>query len=170
MPIKFKGKKPAAKKTISRAKKETKGPAYIAVETFEKEYKELLGMQKDFKEEFPEASRALDSILRQEDLVRQAIQDAHSLVQLEKTTIGPFKCSRRWTKACYDSTKFTEIIPEFENGGDCLIDLIEIGLAKVVLESGFTEYAVQNPDVAKSFEDAWKEKTEKTPAVTSPKI
>jgi hypothetical protein len=172
MPIQLRGKGNNIKKGrgVGPTELVEQSPAQEAVARFEKEYKVLLEMKQEFRDEFPEADRALQDILRQEDLVRQSIKDAHPLVQQARETIGPFKCVPKWTTPGYDDKDFNKLVVEFENGGDILIDLMRAGVAMVSLDKKATEHFAQNPELAEAFKAAWREKQEKTAAVTDPKI
>ena len=169
MPIQLrgKGKKRAGK---SKAEEPAKSPAHEAVARFEKEYKVLLEMRQEFRDEFPEADQALQDILRQEDMVRQTIKDAHSLVQQARETIGPFKCVPKWSAPGYNNKEFNRLVIEFDDGGDIIMDLVKAGVASVSLDKSATEHFAQNPELADAFKEAWEDKKEKTAAVTDPKI
>jgi len=145
--------------------------AQQAVEQFEQEYKILLEMRDDYRKSFPEAYSAQQELLRQEDIVREAIKTAHPLVQQAKQTIGDFECQRKWAQAGYDEKKFMEIIDQLPEGGELIKELLSAGVVKAIsLDKKAVEWFAQNPDAAQVVTDAWRDKHEKTAAVTCPKI
>jgi hypothetical protein len=148
-----------------------KQEAERAVARFEESYGELTEMRQDFQQRFPEAHVAMQSILRQEDTVRENIKTAHSLVQAVKESIGPFSCVRKWSSAGYDDSVLTVILRQLENRADIMQGLLDNGIVdRVVLSDKATAFFAQNPEYARLIQPAWRDKIEKTAAVTDPKI
>lgn len=183
MTLRFKKPGTKKKKAVGKAKAEktstdpTVSDAEKAVEIYEESYGLLEEMREAFAEDYPEANKALESIKLQEDDVREAIKTAHYKVQAAKTTIGPFKCQRKFSAAGYSQDKFTKICSELEDPS-VIVELISAGAIKAIVPDNGTRksagravtFIAQHPDLADVFLDAWVDEAEKTPAVTDPKI
>lgn len=144
--------------------------AQSAVDRYEDELQQLTAMKKEFRETYRDAHHALMDIQRQHDLVQEAIQEAHPLVQKAKQSFGEFKCVRKWNTAGYGENEFTELIGDHKNGGKILVEMIKAGVVKKIsLDKAATAFFAQRPEYAKAFSTAWHDKSEKTAAVTTPK-
>jgi hypothetical protein len=147
--------------------------AEAAVITYEGERQLLEEMQEAFTQDFPDAHAALMAIKKQEDIVLEAINKAHPLVQAAKETIGDFKCTRKFAAASYDPVEVTKLLSTDEEQRSSIVDaLFEAGVVKKIElhKDAMTSFTAQHPDYAEYFQVAWKEKTEKTAAVTTPKL
>jgi hypothetical protein len=175
------------KPKISRGKKKVgksrpkKSPALVAaekaVQKFEEVYGELQAMRETFAMKFPKAQKALDDIHMQEDVVKDAMADAHAAVQGSKVTVGQFTLKRRFSAGGYDPEVFTEICSALEDPST-ILELLTNKVIKAIIPDNGTRKAAgkavtflaQNPDLAELFLPAWVDEKENTPAVTDPKI
>lgn len=143
-----------------------------AVQTFLDEAERLNQMNDDFRQSFPDAYAALQEIKQQEDVVQEAIARAHPLVQQAKQDIGPFVCQRKFKKAHYDDKEFLNLTAELDDAdAQLLLTMVKEGhVKKISLNDSVNGFFAQNPDVAKHYQEAWRERAEMTPAVTVPKV
>lgn len=143
-----------------------------AVKKFEDERDLLVQMQQNFQENFPDAWIALQDIRTQEDVVSEAIAFAHPLVQAAKQSVGEFDCQRKWKQAHYDDKEFVGLIVALDDDeAQVILDLFKGGYIKSIkLDKSATAYFATHQEESKHFQEAWKKKTEQTPAVTTPKI
>lgn len=171
-------KKPVGKsKTNSKPKNTALSTAREAVEKYESEYAELQEMKTDWAGRHPDAAKELMGIRMQEDLVNEAVKEAHVAVQQAKESVGPFKCSRRWAAAGYNKDDFTKICGSLDDPS-VIIQLIAEGVIKAIVPDNGTRssagkavtFLAQHPELAELFLSAWEDEVEKTPAVTDPKI
>jgi len=159
------------KATAVPEKVAAKDDAIKAVKRYEKARDILFEMKKEFETNYSEAHQFLQSILQQEDIVRELIKTAHPLVQAAKESIGDFTCQRKWATAGYDEEKLTSLLKELDNGAEVIQGLLSEGvIEKIVLSDSAIPYFARHPEIAKAFENAWQDKKEKTAAVTCPKL
>lgn len=145
--------------------------AQEAVDQYENEFSVLEEMRESFKEEFPEALAALESLARQEDVVQAKIASAIDLVRAAGETVGDFQCQVKYSTAKYDDVEVTNIVGALENGGDIVQSLVQAGaVKKIVLDKKATSFFATHPTEAQLFQPAWKDRAPMTPAVTAPKI
>jgi len=142
-----------------------------AVAAYERELSVLEEMRESFKTEFPDAFEALQSIMRQEDVVAEKVKEAHSLVQQSKETVGDFKLQRKFKAARYDDEAVTRLVGEDEKAARVLPELIKAGaVKKISLDNQATNFFATHPAEAELFKTAWRDRQEMTPAVTDPKF
>jgi len=161
-------------KPKSRVKEETPGHALAekAVEEFENQRRVLSEMKEDWAANFPEANEAYQDILRQEDVVMEALSAAKVLVAEIKTSIGEFKATRKFEKPHYDKKEVKNILASLENKVAILEDLFESGIVSSVefdREASLAWFA-QRPSYSEIFKPAFTEENEKSCAVSVPKI
>jgi hypothetical protein len=143
-----------------------------AVEEFENQRRMLSEMKEDWASNFPEANEAYQDILQQEDLVVETIAAAKVLVAEVKTSVGEFKATRKFEKPHYDSKELKNILASLEDRATVLEDLFDSGIISSIelnREASIAWFA-QRPTYSDTFESAFKEKNEKTCAVSVPKI
>jgi hypothetical protein len=146
--------------------------AQTAVEEYEIQRRVLDEMREDWESNFPEASLARNSVLQQEDLVREAIAKAHALVAIAKKTVGDFVATPKWSKPHYDEAEVTRILSSLSNRLEVFEKMIDSGIVDAISlkkEAALAWFA-QHPDLANSFQSAFKDREEKTCAVSTPKI
>lgn len=146
--------------------------ARLAVQAFTEQYELMMQMRREWEQSFPDAKLALDDVLMQQDVVKDAIQKAKPLVAAAKMTIGDFIAQRKWEKPHYDEEKLTGILASLENGGEVFAVLLQNGLVKSVVlqKEAAIAWLAQNPEYGAAFEDAFCEEKETTTAVTVPKV
>lgn len=146
--------------------------ARAAVEIFEVQRRLLNEMRGDWESNFPEANIARQEILKQEDIVMDAITKAKSKVAEVKQSIGDFKAQPKFSKAHYDEEEVTKILSAMENRLDVFDAMLTSGIVAAIglnREAALAWFA-QHPAYAESFQPAFKESEEMTCAVSVPKI
>jgi len=146
--------------------------ARVAVENYELQRRMLNEMREDWEKNYPEAYLARQDILRQEDLVTDAIAKAKPLIAAIKQTIGEFKATRKFKKAHYDEKEVTQILSSLENRLEVFEEMISSGIVDAIglnREATIAWFA-QRPGYAEAFHPAFKEEQEDTCAVTTPKL
>jgi hypothetical protein len=146
--------------------------AKAAVENFEVQKRVLREMKEDWEQNFQEAHIARQDILRQEDIVVEAINGAKPLVAKIKQSIGDFIATRKYSKACYDEKEVTKILSTLENRLDVFNEMLDSGIVEVI---GFSREATiawfaQRPGYSEVFQAAFQDAAEMTCAVTVPKV
>lgn len=166
--------RPTKGKALARAESKEdliKRQAEEAVANFEECYSDLQAMRLKFVRDFPKAHQAYQQILQQEDQVQEAIKYAHTLVQQARVTIGPFACVPKWSAAGYDGEAILEVLRHCEDRGVVLQELLDAGVLKeLVLDRSATAFFASNPQYGELVKPAWRDRAEKTAAVTDPKI
>jgi hypothetical protein len=149
-----------------------KDMAIRAVDDYTYKAQQLESMKEDWRREFSDASREFDSILMQEDAVKEAINKAKPLVAEAKESIGPFVCTLKKSKPCYDTDLVVKILLECEECGKAMEDLLKAGvMTSIVLDNDATvRFMARNKDWGEIFQSAWKESQDLTPAVKVPKV
>jgi len=149
-----------------------KQAASEAVQLYEQLRQRLEEAKAAFEANHPVAVNELKSIRQMEDEVQEAIAAAKPLVAVAKESVGEFTCKRRFSAAHYDNNEVTRILGTFENAGEVYEDLYKSGVVKSVEfdKSGLVTRFSRDPGYAEAFKEAWREKSELTPAVTVPKL
>lgn len=146
--------------------------AKAAVENFEVQRRVLGEMKEDWASNYPEANQAHQDVLRQEDLVMQAIADAKPLVAKIKQSIGDFAAQRKYSKPGYDEEEVTKILASLENRLEIFDEMLSSGIVSAIgldREASLAWFA-QRPKYAEAFQSAFRNAAELTCAVTVPKI
>lgn len=146
--------------------------AKAAVENFEIQKRVLIEMREDWEKNYPEANQARQDILRQEDLVVDAINKAKPLIASVKQTIGDFKATRKFKKAHWDEKEITQILSTLENRLDIFEEMLSSGIVEALSlnREATIAWFAQRPGYTEAFQPAFKEEQEDTCAVSVPKI
>lgn len=146
--------------------------AKAAVENFEIQRRVLSEMKEDWEKNFPEANVARQNIMKQEDLVTDAIAKAKPLIAKVKQSIGEFTAQRKFSKARYDDEEVTRILATLENRLQVFDEMLSSGIVTAVglnREAALAWFA-QRPAYAEAFQPAFKDVEEQTCAVSVPKV
>jgi len=175
MGVKTVGKAEVCPPTVGKAEK-VEDPAIVAareaVQHFECQYQILKDMRAEWDQNFSEANQAWQDVMRQEDTVQDAIQRAKPLVAASKMSINDFIAQRKWSEGHYDDGDLTRLIAAADDGNEVLMQFLLNGVVKGISldKQRATAWFAQHPEYATRFQDAWKERTEMTTAVTVPKV
>jgi hypothetical protein len=146
--------------------------AKAAVENFEVQRRVLGEMKEDWEKNFPEANQARQDILRQEDVVMDAIAKAKPLIAKIKQSIGEFTAQRKYSKPRYDDEEVTKILASLENRLEVFDEMLSSGIVSAIglnREAALAWFA-QRPTYAEAFQPAFKDTEEQTCAVSVPKF
>jgi len=146
--------------------------ARAAVENFELQRRMLVEMKEDWEKNFPEANIAKQEIMRQEDIVMEAVAKAKPLIAKIKQSIGDFKAQPKFSKARYDDEEVTRILATLENRLQVFDEMLTSGIVSAIglnREAALAWFA-QRPGYAEAFQPAFKDVEEMTCAVSVPKI
>lgn len=146
--------------------------AKAAVENYENQKRMLTEMKEDWEKNFPEANVAQQEILRQEDIVSEAISKAKPLVAAVKQTIGDFKATRKFDRAHYDETEILQILSTLEQRLEIFEEMLQSGIIESLSMNRDATIAwfAQRPAFSEPFSPAFKEEKEATCAVSVPKF
>jgi hypothetical protein len=146
--------------------------ARAAVENFEVQRRVLREMKEDWERNYPEANQARQDILRQEDLVTDAVAKAKPLIAKVKQSIGEFTAQRKFSKAHYDEEEVTKVLTTLENRLAIFDEMLSSGIVSGVglNQAAALAWFAQRPDYAEAFQPAFKDEAEMTCAVSVPKI
>ena len=149
-----------------------KQAAAAAVKEYEVQRRVYDDMQEQWGQDYPEASEARESLLRQEDAVHEAIKIAKPLVAAGNATVGDFTVQSKTKKAHYDEEAITSTLGGLVEGGDIFIEMVESGAIKKVSlnRDAATAFFAQRPHYAEAFGDSWRKEEPDTAAVTVPKL
>lgn len=150
-----------------------KSKAEKAVKRYEDELRTLLCMRTSWDEKYPEASRELQELLLQQDKVQDCISAAHSAVAAAKETVGEFVCKRAFSSAGYDDQALVRVLARLEEADRASVvnAFLDQGvIKKIVLEKASVGMVAQDPDLGNKIKDAWRDRSELTPRVTTPKL
>jgi hypothetical protein len=149
-----------------------KQSAHEAVQHYVQLRQRLEEAKAAFEEKHPQAVKDLETIRKMQDEVQESIATAKPLVAGAKESIGDFVCKRKFASAHYDNEKVTSILGTFENAGEVYADLYRVGVVKRIDfdKDRLVTYFSRDPGYAEAFKEAWREKSELTPAVTVPKL
>lgn len=170
-----KARKPSTLPTPAPAGEEShleKQAASDAVELYVRLRERLEEARATFERNHPQAVADLAAVRKMEDEVQEAIAAAKPLVAEAKETVGEFSCKRRFSAAHYDGEEVTRILGSFENAGEVYADLYRVGVVKRIDfdKDRLVTYFSRDPGYAKAFKEAWRKKSELTPAITVPKL
>jgi hypothetical protein len=155
--------------------------ASTAVEEAVELINETFAARAGWQEDFPEASKALSAVKHLEDATEEAITRAKPLVAAAKQTVGPFKCSRKFSKAAYNSKAVLKCFLEAYQQGDeaeqgllasALMDIIDRGMiSDIKIDKDVARILLaQSPDLTELLAPAWEDRRELSPSISVPKL
>lgn len=145
--------------------------AKAAVRAYEEKLEEYHCAKEEFADLFPEAVTELQHLDAMKEEVLESVKNAKYCVSQVRETVGPFKCTRAFSKPGYDADALFKVLMDNELK-DLAFDLMKVGvISSISLDKESAQvFFDRNAEYEEVVGPTWRDRQELSPRVSVPKV